>query len=116
MRAHRSSQFLCEDFFRHEINPVFHDMVCCPCQFVRQRGVCDHEVGLSQFTVIKSSGLIIIASGKFCRFGECPGKVLVAVFLVSLPLGFAVADPLCGDCPAISSFGDVVKLVNHNDK
>lgn len=41
-----------------------------------------HEVGLSQFPVIVGPGTVVETSGKFRCFGECPGKVLVAVLLV----------------------------------
>ena len=109
MRVHRSGQFLSEGLFRHKGNLVPDDVVRGPRQFVGQRCMRDHEVALSQLTVVVGPGFVVKAPGKLGRLGEGPGKVLVAVFLVSFPLGFPIAGPLRRNHPAVR--GEVANLL-----
>jgi hypothetical protein len=53
------------------------DVVRGPRQLVGQSRMRDHEVALSQLTVVVGPGLVVKASGKLGRLEEGPGKVLV---------------------------------------
>ena len=74
----------------------------------------DHEVALSQLTVVVSPGFVVKASGKLGRLGEGPGEVLVAAFFVPFSLGFAVAGPLRRD--QLEGLGSPIKRLSVKGK
>lgn len=64
---------LFEQLLRYERNLVFHDVKCCSGKFVGQSAMRHHEIAFLHFSVVISSGSIIIASCQFRCFGKGPG-------------------------------------------
>ncbi len=94
---------LCKKFFMIEFHSISHDVISSPGQLVCQRTMGDHFIGLSSFTSIKCPGILIIATGKFCRLGKRPGQILITVFAVALSFLRIVAFPFSRNLATIRS-------------
>jgi len=63
----------------------------------------DHRIGFLHLTLVKCSGLWIIAPGNLGSFGKGPRQVFVAAFLVSFAFFLVVADPFGRNLPAVGA-------------
>ena len=94
---------LCKTFLWRKRLFVFHDAVRGPGQFGGKCALGAHGVGPALFAVVPGPRLGRMHPGERGRLGKSPGKVLVAVFLVSLALGLAVGGPPARDMAAVGN-------------
>ena len=83
------SQLLRQKFLA-ERNLVSHDVIANSSQFIAQRFGGQARIGLSDFTDILASEMLVVSTRQMRSLGEGPAQIAIAVFTVAMALAFAV--------------------------
>ena len=80
--------------FLAERNLIPDDVVTDPSQFVAQRLGGHTGIGLGRLAIVICPEVLVVSAAQVGRLHECPAQISIAVFTVTVSLGFAIRQAL----------------------